>query len=133
MNSDCLKKMELRYTPMEKDPRYYELASIKGRTSHYAGGIKQMISHFLGVRNAADDKAYKDCDIYLGEILYKFPDSIDVEGRKFQDYNQIYGILAEGLNGLTDSKFKVLDHCLTYQEVFRNYEMEDAVRAFYSL
>lgn len=128
-----LERMGLKLEASPFNTRYSDLSALKGDTLHYAGGIKQMISHFLGVRNAADDKAYKDCDIYLGEILYKFPDSIDVEGRKFQDYNQIYGILAEGLNGLTDSKFKVIDHCLTYQEVFRNYEMEDAVRAFYSL
>ena len=30
-------------------------------------------------------------------------------------------------------EFKVIDQCLSYQDVFRNYEMEDTVRAFYSL
>ena len=128
-----LERMGLKFEASPVNTGYSDLYSIKGNSLHYAGGIKQMISHFLGVKNASDDKAYKHCDIYLGEILYRFPDSIDAEGYKFHDYNQIYGILTEGLNRLSESKFKVLNHCLTYQEVFKNYEMEDAIRTFYSL
>ena len=128
-----LERMGLKFEPSPVNAGYSDLSSIKGNTQHYAGGIKQMVSHFLGVRNVADDKAYKDYDIYLGEILYRFPDSIDAEGDKFNDYYQLYNILAEGLNGLADSRIKVLDHCLTYRDVFKDYELEDAVRAFYSL
>lgn len=128
-----LERMGLKFVESPVKAGYSNLMAIKGYTPHYASGIKQMISHFLGVRNAADDQAYRDYDIYLGEILYKFPDSIDASERKFKDYNQLYGVLAEGLNSLLDSKFKVIDHCLTYQEVFTDYKMDHAVKAFYSL
>ena len=128
-----LNKMGLKYEDCPDDPAYSDLASIKGKTLHYAGGIKQMVSHFLGVKNATDSKEYKDSDIYLGEILYKFPDSIDPAHRKFEDYNQLYKILAEGLNELSEDKFKVLGQCLTYQDVFNDYDLEESVRSFYSL
>lgn len=128
-----LDRMQMKYEPMEEDARYSELASKTGRTYHYAGGIKQMVSHFLGVMNAAESKKLKGCDIYLGEIIFRFPDSVDSKGIKFQDYNRLYQVLAEGLNDLAESKFKVLDQCLTYQEVFKDYELDDAVRSFYSI
>ena len=92
-----------------------------------------MISHFLGVKNVADSIEYANCDIYLGEILYRFPNSIDVNQRKIDDYSTLYKILAEGLNSLTDSKFRVVSKCLTYQDVFKNYELDPSVRTFYSL
>lgn len=128
-----LERMGLKLEASLVNAGYSDLTSIKGKTLHYAGGIKQMISHFLGVRNVADDNAYKDYDIYLGEILFRFPDSIDAAGRKYNDYNQLCGILAEGLNSLSDSKLKVIDQCLTYQDVFKDYKLDKAVRAFYSL
>ena len=100
---------------------------------HYAGGIKQMVSHFLGVKNTAAGKQFEDYDIYLGEILFKFPDSFEDANIKFKDYIQLYNTLAEGLNQLSEDKFKVLDQCLTYQDVFKDYDLEESVRTFYSL
>ena len=128
-----LDRMGLRYDPMDNNEKYSELASIKGYTRHYAGGIKQMVSHFLGVKNAAETEAYKDCDIYLGEILYRFPESVDPNHNKFNDYTRLYGILAEGLNALSESKFKIVGQCFTYQDVFRSFDLDDAVSLFYSL
>lgn len=128
-----LDRMGLMYEDDPENNGYSNLSSAKGRTLHYAGGIKQMVSHCMGVRNAADSETYKNCDIYLGTILYRFPNSIDMESRKFNDYNQIYGILTEGLNDLFGSKIKVLKQCLTYQEVFKSYDLDDSVRTFYSL
>ena len=107
--------------------------SVKGKTMHYAGGIKQMVSHFLGVKNAAAGKQYEDYDIYLGEILFKFPDSIEDAQRKFNDYDGLYKTLAKGLNQISEDKFKVLGQCLTYQDVFKDYDLEESVRSFYSL
>ena len=129
----CLDRMGLKYMNCPDDKAYSELASPKGRTQHYAGGIKQMVSHFLGVKNLADGNEYKDYDIYLGEILYKFPESIDHAHGKFEDYDRLYKILAEGLNDLSDGKFKVRPQCLTYQDVFKSFDLDKAVRAFYSL
>ena len=92
-----------------------------------------MISHFLGVKNVADNEHSKDCEIYLGEILFKFDETIDPNGEKFKDYTGLYEILAEGLNDLAESQFKVVNKCLTYQDVFRDFNLDKAVRTFYSL
>ena len=92
-----------------------------------------MVSHYLGVKNAAEGKLYEGYDIYLGEVLFKFPDSIEGAQRKFNDYDGLYMTLAEGLNQLSEDKFKVIDQCLTYQDVFKDNELEESVRSFYSL
>lgn len=105
------------------------LCSAKGDTRHYAGGIKQMISHFIGLQNEIKNGKYSDADIYLGTILYKF----DKEEEKFNDYTTIYSRLAKGLNALTESKFKVIENCFTYQELFRDYNLDKNVKIFYSL
>jgi hypothetical protein len=133
INGGTLERMKLKYGPMKDEQLYYELTSNKGRTYHYAGGIKQMISHFLGVKTVSGNAEYTDCDIYLGEILFKFEDSIDAKQRKFNDYAELYKILSEGLNTISESRFKVVSQILTYQEVFRDYELDNAVRTFYSL
>ena len=129
----CLDRMGLKCMNCPDDKAYSELASSKGRTQHYAGGIKQMVSHFLGVKNVANSNWYKDSDIYLGEILYKFPESIDPAHHKYEDYDGLYQTLIEGLNVLFDSRITVLDQCLTYQDVFKSFDLDDAVRGFYSL
>ena len=131
--SGVLEGMGLKYEECPDKPGYSDLASIKGKTLHFADGIKQMVSHFLGVKNAAAGKQYEDYDIYLGEILFKFPNSIEDTDRKFTDYDQLYKTLAAGLNQLSEDKFKVLGQCLVYQDVFMDYELEESVRSFYSL
>lgn len=132
-NGKYLDRMGLKCKNTPGKPGYFDLMSKKGNTLHYAGGIKQIISHYLGLKNVADSSMSVDCDIYLGEILFRFDDSIDPEGIKFNDYTGLYEILAEGLNNLSDSKLKVITKCFTYQDVFRNYPLDKTVRAFYSL
>ena len=128
-----LEQMGLNYEDCPDNLAYADLAATTGKTDHYAGGIKQMVSHFIGVTNVADFERYKNCEIYLGEILYRFPESVDPKGIKFKDYARLYGILSEGLNAIPESKFKVLVQCLTYQDVFEDYDLEESVRLFYSL
>lgn len=132
-HNGVLERMGLKYEENPDNRGYSDLASVKGKTLHYAGGIKQMVSHFLGVKNAAAGKQYEDYDIYLGEILFKFPNSIEDAQRKFNDYDGLYKTLAKGLNLLSEDKFKVLGQCLTYQDVFKDYDLEESVRSFYSL
>lgn len=132
-NGNYLERMGLKTEDTPGKPGYFDLMSRKGYTRHYVGGIKQMISHFLGVKNVADNEHSKDCEIYLGEILFKFDETIDPNGEKFKDYTGLYEILAEGLNDLAESQFKVVNKCLTYQDVFRDFNLDKAVRTFYSL
>lgn len=128
-----LDMMGLKFEENPENPSYSVLSSINGRTIHYASGIKQMVSHFLGVKNISERERYKGVDTYLGEILYKFPDPIDKRNLKFQDYRHLYEILAEGLNKISDSKFKVVVQCFTYQEVFKSFNLNPSVRLFYFL
>ena len=130
---NCLSRMGLKIENTPGKPGYFDLKPIKGKTHHYACGIKQMISHFLGVKNVADSGKNADSDVYLGEILFRFDESIDPEGGKYKDYTELYEVLAEGLNNLAESKFKVINKCFTYQEVFKDFKLDAAVRAFYSL
>ena len=109
------------------------LCSAKGHTLHYAAGIKQMISHFIGLKNEIVNGTYSDADIYLGTILYKFPETVDNKHKKFEDYTTLYGDLAKGLNALTESKFKVIESCFTYKELFKDYNLDKNVKLFYSL
>lgn len=132
-HNGVLERMGLKYEENPDKRAYSDLASITGNTLRYAGGVKQMVSHFLGVKNTAAGKQFEDYDIYLGEILFKFPDSFEDANIKFKDYIQLYNTLAEGLNQLSEDKFKVLDQCLTYQDVFKDYDLEESVRSFYSL
>lgn len=132
-HNGVLERMGLKYEENPDNRAYSDLASIKGNTLHYAGGVKQMVSHFLGVKNTAAGKRFEDYDIYLGEILFKFPDSFEDANIKFKDYIQLYNTLAEGLNQLSEDKFKVQSQCLTYQDVFKDYDLEESVRSFYSL
>ena len=126
-----LNRMGIKFETNPEIPSYSVLSSINGRTIHYASGIKQMVSHFLGVKNIADRD--KGVDIYLGEILYKFSDAIDKRNHKFQDYRHLYELLAEGLNKISDYKFKVVVQCFTYQEVFKSFNLNPSVRLFYFL
>ena len=132
-NGGVLERMGLKYEECPDKPGYSDLVTVNGNTMHYAGGIKQMVSHFLGVKNVAAGRQYKDYDIYLGEILYRFPESVDPERNKFDDYTRLYGNLAEGLNDISESKLKIIGHCFTYQDVFQSYDLDNAVREFYSL
>ena len=126
-----LNRMGIKFETNPENPSYSVLSSINGRTIHYASGIKQMVSHFLGVKNIA--VRAKGVDIYLGEILFKFSGAIDKRNHKFQDYRHLYEILAEGLNKISDYKFKVVGQCFTYQEVFKSFNLNPSVRLFYFL
>ena len=91
-----------------------------------------MVSHFIGIEKISEEYRNKGYDVYLGEILFLFS-SIDDGPEKFNDYSRLYDLLAVGLNDLSESKFKVLDHCLTYQDVFSGFELDRDVRQFYAL
>ena len=109
----------------------------RGNCTHYAGGIKQMISHYMGIKNSYKNNSnikfqYDNQDIYLGEIMYKFPKEIDK--KKLENYRGLYSELAEKLNGLSDGcNITVLGEVMTYQDVFKNYNLDDLVKKYYNV
>lgn len=111
--------------------------SIGGKkdNKHYCRGIKQMISHYMGVNNIGGSN-----DIYLGEIVFDFKDKVNTARKKLEDYNELYGSLSFALNGMTDKKKNVfiLPKLLTYQDVFSitenpKYKLDRDVKFLYGL
>ena len=107
----------------------------KGNNNHYCEGIKQMISHYMGVNNIGGSN-----DVYFGEIVFDFKDKVNTARKKFEDYNELYGSLSSALNGMSDKKQNVfiLPKLLTYQDVFSitenpKYKLDCDVKSFYGL
>lgn len=103
----------------------------------YCEGIKQMISHYQGIEKSFINREGNNYDhILLGEILFDFSQNYDkrIDKGKFEDYKNMYEQLAKKLNEINDEKrFHVLPNLLTYQEVFKNFDLDKNVRAFYQL
>lgn len=99
------------------------------RLARYWQGIKQMISHYLGMKNCKDKSEL----IYLGEILYDFRPYIPNDF--FGDYEDIHKQLVDALEliEIEPQSFKVGKNILTYQGVFKNYNLDERVRELYVL
>ncbi|MBR3565471.1 MAG: hypothetical protein IKN91_03955 [Paludibacteraceae bacterium] len=132
----------LNFIP-NKNEETWTIQSKKGQ-SHYCEGIKQMISHYLGIMTEIDDGHFGKVNsandyfekIYLGEILYQFPE--DIDNGKFKNYATIYHGLASHLNGLNDKnnqyrRFSVIPEIITYQMLFNGYKLDECVKDFYKL
>lgn len=116
----------------------------------YCSGIKQMISHYIGLTNfvengeeALDPKQKSNLDdivklrnngavIILGEVLFAFDDAVDKCATKRIRYSSIYKKLAKVLNANT-SKICVLPEVLTYQELLKDFKLDKKVKDFYQL
>lgn len=130
----------------ERQDSGYFLLKTNEKGNHYCEGIKQMISHYMGVLNFV--REYKCPNVYLGCILFDFKDSIidtKVEGAgisHLEDYRRVYSYLCKKLEGLSGDFAKpenlhVLNECLTYQDVFQMEQnrnvLDKNVKTFYSL
>ncbi len=116
----------------------------------YCNGIKQMISHYIGLTNFAEkgkkvldpkQKAHLDeivklrdngAIIILGEVLFAFGDTVDKGASKLSRYSTIYKGLSTILNAHT-SKLYILPEILTYQELLKGFELDEKVNKFYQL
>lgn len=143
---DSLEKMELSIEK-NKDGKSFFLCSEK---DCYLDGIKQMISHYIGVRNLCDDPSVKNDEVakavaagakvILGEILFtKGIGALSIgSGEKcLLSYQKKYRALAEILNeqlrtdGMGD-KITVLGDVLSYSQ-FRDKDFikEPLIKMFY--
>lgn len=111
----------------------------------YCGGIKQMLSHYIGVSNysesresaLAEHKRFivdEEEKVLLGEILFNFGGNIT--GEKLENYNAAYSSLSQLIN--QKEKIRMFEEVLTYQNVFSSEDnkgviKEDNVRKFYRL
>lgn len=118
-----------------------ELELSTSKPYHYCAGIKQMISHYMGVRNYAErgDNALDENSqfkgkqpdvILLGEILFKFDEKVDPKG-KYRIYAEDYRKLAKAINEKnTVKKLRMLNDVLCYQDI-ENRTLDVRVKRFY--
>lgn len=120
-------------TVKETGSESFDLCAPSGRTLHYAGGIKQMISHWVGALIYANE--HKKETVWLGEIVYDFGMEQAVT---LERYKKDYSALVEGLN---NSKYKpdnlfVLPELMTYQQLRHSnpdYKIPARIEEFYNL
>jgi hypothetical protein len=124
----------------------------------YMEGIKQMISHYIGVRNLLDGKAVskRNCGehenvvdavgegakVFLGSIIFvDLFSSVKDKEIYYENYAEKHKELAKVLNEATrdlgvDNKLMVLEEPLTYTEVFNkgngsNFTVDEKVKNYY--
>lgn len=145
-NEECFAKMGFH---MVKSIRNAEFI-LYSKEICYIEGIKQMISHYIGIRNLCDKSDAKDdritnavsagAKVLLGEILFtKEIGQLPVGNGEecFASYKKRYSILADILNnqlkrdGMND-KIAVLNKILSYSQ-FRDkdYIQESQIKRFY--
>lgn len=99
---------------------------------HYLDGIKQMVSHFLGLKRRSTGKR-----LYLGEIVFDFrPDlNLSADADELTDYAKCHHELYKQLRH--DRRVTFIGKLLTYQNLFNSPEnnriLTQAVKKFYKL
>lgn len=113
----------------------FKLETIDHKQECYLDGIKQMISHYIGVENfiskpAVDNRLrFNGQKIYLGEIIFDF--AFDDAKIKLDNYAKIYHRLAENLNS-ENKDITVLTEPLKYSMFKSNdYELNSRIKHFY--
>lgn len=107
----------------------------------YCGGIKQMISHYIGVSNYADYreealaehlsfKADENEKVLLGEMLFHFTENFSNANVKLENYQVAYRQLAEIINKKREI---MVPYIFIYQDIFdnKNFVVEENIRSFY--
>lgn len=145
--SEIFRDLNIKGLQFVPNNRKWTIESAQ-RPYPYCEGIKQMITHFCGVRDAIKrgnfgrkgSDSYLNSDfskIYLGEILFEFDCDKKNENCRLTSYQKIYGSLVEHLESLPskDNRLTILPTVLTYQQVFsENFSLLDEnVREFYAL
>ena len=123
------------YDMIEKNDKLILISN--NHKKHYIGGIKQMISHYIGIKYfIKNKKSYDerimlkaDFNVKLGTIL--FDGWKDEEYLK--DYAKEYKKLIYHFNNDENkpNNLKILDSILTYQEVFKKYNLDEKVKKYY--
>ena len=128
-----------------KNPEEITL-SCRDRKLHYIEGIKQLLSHYIGVCDFIE-KNYKSFDnkiemenpdndlkVLIAEIVFDGWEDNEECKAALEDYKEQFGAIADILNK-NNSKIKVRKEILTYKELF-NEEfnknlINDKIRKFY--
>ncbi len=151
LSHDLYKKRELldalglEIDSDSKTEKGYKLKVKKGEKIFYIKGIKQMVSHYLGIRNLIQDCKENNTIILLGEILFDNLIGRLTIGQKndircLESYKGKYKVLVDKIREQlkNSSNFDILSEPLTYSKVFHNseephHEVEKNIRRFYQL
>lgn len=109
----------------------------------YMEGIKQMISHYLGLRHSSKDRSkwcggkFHDKQVKLAEIVYRF-ESEQKPVKEFDNYNCISSqLFSRFKKDSMKNGIDVFESILTYQDVFANPMnaslLPERVKKFYNL
>jgi hypothetical protein len=111
-----------------EDDKISLIQNDKKRPARYLQGIKQMVSHYLGMKKCKEESDI----VYLGEILYDFRPFIN---DLFDDYEDIHRQLVNALEEVdtVPKSFNVVKDILTYQDVFRIFKLDKRVKELYYL
>lgn len=142
-------KMYYPYKSDSKDNEKIVLRCQDGNP-HYMEGIKQMLSHYIGVCNfiknnynsldkkIVNENVYNDFEVRLGEIVFNEWGNNQKFNDAFEDYQKEYQNLSKllNMNSNKPKKLKVFDDLLTYQDVFQNNDnnlklLNEKIRKFY--
>ena len=136
--SDTLKDAGVHL--MTKDGKRF--LEREDKAAFYNEGLKQMISHYLGVTteittgrlNASGKK------IALGEVLFNFEDRVPICAKKYESYKTAYSFLKKGLEGCVkeDDTNLIINDLTTYQCILRSesnhqflQNLPESIREFY--
>ena len=125
---------------------YYRLEN-KYKDIFYIHGIKQMISHYCGIKKLLDGKYYKSekqesvyekikkgATVILGEIVFHLPNGI--ANKEIERYDAKYKKLAKIIasHEKENPKFEILKELLSYSEFKTNsFTVDERVKAFYGM
>ena len=136
--SDTLKEAGVHL--VQKESKRF-LASVE-KKSFYTEGLKQMISHYLGVTTELnkDKGRFDGKKVVLGEIIFNFGDKVPKASGKYQSYKDAYGILQKGLARCAeeDGMGLIINNLTTYQCVLGSdanhtflMNIPESIRQFY--
>ena len=122
-------KMGLKTIDDNNNEGTFTLTSKSGNCRHYTAGIKQMISHFLGANSFCNE--HKKADVYLAELLFDFGQE---SSKWLNDYISLYRQLADALNlSNKPQNLDIVPEVLTYQNLFKVFDLDPKVKEFYNL
>lgn len=143
--SETLKKIGLKHRKDKiKDKKGREkeiirLEIIKKDKPIYCEGIKQMISHYLGVKTECEKGSFKDKNVYLGEILFDFKDWVSVARDCLLSYKKAYESLRKDLQEVAGTRFGMMK-LMTWQGLLNDKSnsrylktLEPDIKAYYRL
>jgi len=131
--ASAMEELGLEYVPQVSGRNKRCLKASRGATKLYAKGLHSLISYAVGSSNYAE--CYK-ADVYVGTILYRFPDHID--GGKLESFSNAHQIWCRKLNSLRSlaPNMTMIETPFVYQDVFSGENaglLPERVKALYGL